>query len=952
MAEEYKYYAFISYKREDEKQAKWLQNKLEHYKLPTVVRTENPSLPETIYPIFRDTTDLSGGFLAGAIEDALKSSKYLIVVCSPRAAQSQWVCKEVQYFIDSGREKYIIPFIIDGEPNSKNIAEECFPENLRNLSGEKEILGINISEMGRDAAAIKVVARMFDLRFDTLWQRYERSKKIKRIQLYCLSLLVAIIGLVVGAIFIYQNGQISNKNVEIQNQNKLLEIKNDSLKIAFLNLAKAKEDIEQRNQALTKSRDSIVSINSKLNTANSEIILKNLSLRKINKTILAEMAVKNMLLNNNLLAKQNIANMCLDSDDEELLSVPKAEYVMRTSYWNSIKRGIEGDFTYDFKEDFEIINNSVNDSLVGLFLKDSNEIIAFNFNKREITKKFSLGNGFFDVCSYNPIADVAVYTFEDSVLYVRNLRTGKDVTNPISAKQEEVIECCGVSENQQRVMYAIYRDEYDFARYHILDLQENTITDLIPSLVQCHDFSKDGKQAIMNLYIDEDSAKTVLCDFELYTYAELPFWQKRFKSKTCKFIDNYKISFIDRNEMGKDCIYIYNALLDTITNKKYPIELDEFIDENLIAFSPKGNFLCSYKNNVLGVDRVSPFESFPDVNQEFSIEIPNLIDKFDCGPCVFNTSENKLLYKSIASSGGYQLGILNLNIDKRRKDIVLRSGKRYLDYNNDYPEYYAELRDVMTDSIIGFPMILSDMPLYKENKFDDGSRIIFPTDSAMLICDFCQPSLERIPLNYEIIEYDFDNRMLILTFNEGPHNGFEVYDMNTYKLISRKYFEDTRIGSPLIIKSQNKIAVKTKFGIMMYDDLTFNLIDTIPCENISLGTNIALSSNQKMLAYIDRNFKLYIWDIEKNKLVKQMIHPFNQFHSFAFDISFSQDDNYICVSGPYDSYIYNIHTEELVLKIPDYCFFCTETNKICVSYNYLYDFPTMEELREYYKTLE
>ena len=232
MAEEYKYYAFISYKREEEKQAKWLQNKLEHYKLPTVVRTENPSLPETIYPIFRDTTDLSGGFLAGAIEDALKSSKYLIVVCSPRAAQSQWVCKEVQYFIDSGREKYIIPFIIDGEPNSKNIAEECFPKNLRNLSGEKEILGINISEMGRDAAAIKVVARMFDLRFDTLWQRYERSKKIKRIQLYCLSLLVAIIGLVVGAIFIYQNGQISNKNVEIQNQNKLLEIKNDSLKIA------------------------------------------------------------------------------------------------------------------------------------------------------------------------------------------------------------------------------------------------------------------------------------------------------------------------------------------------------------------------------------------------------------------------------------------------------------------------------------------------------------------------------------------------------------------------------------------------------------------------------------------------------------------------------------------------------------------------------------------------
>ena len=45
---------------------------------------------------------------------------------------------------------------------------------------------------------------------------------------------------------------------------------------------------------------------------------------------------------------------------------------------------------------------------------------------------------------------------------------------------------------------------------------------------------------------------------------------------------------------------------------------------------------------------------------------------------------------------------------------------------------------------------------------------------------------------------------------------------------------------------------------MMYDDLTFNLIDKISCENICLSTNKALSSNQKLLAYLDRNFKLYM----------------------------------------------------------------------------------------------
>ena len=58
------YFAFISYKREDEKWAKWLQHKLEHYKLPVNVRKENPSLPQNIRPVFKDTSELASGVLA------------------------------------------------------------------------------------------------------------------------------------------------------------------------------------------------------------------------------------------------------------------------------------------------------------------------------------------------------------------------------------------------------------------------------------------------------------------------------------------------------------------------------------------------------------------------------------------------------------------------------------------------------------------------------------------------------------------------------------------------------------------------------------------------------------------------------------------------------------------------------------------------------------------------
>ena len=180
MEQNKEYYAFISYKREDEKWAKWLQNKLEHYKFPTNLNGRT-DLPKNIRPTFRDVTDLTPGLLAEEIDKALRRSEWLIVICSPRSAKSPWVCKEAQTFIDLGRADKIIPFVIEGSPFSKDSSVECYPEALLNLIGGKELLAANINEMGRDAAAIKVVARMFKLRFDTLWQRHQRTKKRKKI---------------------------------------------------------------------------------------------------------------------------------------------------------------------------------------------------------------------------------------------------------------------------------------------------------------------------------------------------------------------------------------------------------------------------------------------------------------------------------------------------------------------------------------------------------------------------------------------------------------------------------------------------------------------------------------------------------------------------------------------------------------------------------------------------
>lgn len=205
---EYKYLAFISYKREDERWAKWLQHKLEHYRLPSIARKEKPNLPIYARPVCKDTTDLEPGRLAEKIGEKLAESRFLIVICSKRAALSEWVDKEIREFVTLGRADRIIPFIIDGEPNSKQEVNECFPPALRTMSGEQELLGVNIHEMGKDAAAVKCVARMFDLGFDTLWQRHERERRRRYWWGFAMVVTVAVVATIVALILQLQKNQL------------------------------------------------------------------------------------------------------------------------------------------------------------------------------------------------------------------------------------------------------------------------------------------------------------------------------------------------------------------------------------------------------------------------------------------------------------------------------------------------------------------------------------------------------------------------------------------------------------------------------------------------------------------------------------------------------------------------------------------------------------------------
>ena len=186
-------FAFISYNHKDVKYAKWLQKKLENYKLPAEIHNEFED-SRFIRPVFRDQTDLNTGVLANVLRDQLEASKYLIVLCSPNSAKSQWVSNEVKTFIEWGRLDQIIPVIVEGQPNCYNPDLECFPEYLRTYTKEHpeaELLGISFAEVGKEKAFIRIVSKMLDVSFDTLWKRHEREKRIKMIE-WCLTAIVTL----------------------------------------------------------------------------------------------------------------------------------------------------------------------------------------------------------------------------------------------------------------------------------------------------------------------------------------------------------------------------------------------------------------------------------------------------------------------------------------------------------------------------------------------------------------------------------------------------------------------------------------------------------------------------------------------------------------------------------------------------------------------------------------
>jgi WD40 repeat protein len=229
--------------------------------------------------------------------------------------------------------------------------------------------------MGRDAAAIKVVSRMFDVKFDMLWQRYEREQKRKKRKIWSVTLFLSISAIAVASWIGWQNWQLQKKDKFIVEQNNSLLIGQSRY------VAKEAENLMQQG-------------NYDLAVLLAREILP-MDLNKPNRpfTVEAERALRNSL-NNGRIGKGFFESSVLHLHEDMIYSAQYSidgNYILTTSQDEYMR-------IWDINQGIEVYSQKYNDIQEACYspngkhilLRFYDEIALFDINKKKVIQEIKI----------------------------------------------------------------------------------------------------------------------------------------------------------------------------------------------------------------------------------------------------------------------------------------------------------------------------------------------------------------------------------------------------------------------------------------------------------------------------------------------------------------------------------------------------------------------------------
>lgn len=829
----YKYDAFISYRHvePDQSIAKQVHQMIETFKAPKefYINGEKPT-----FRVFRDREELAAKDLSTSIEDALATSRYLIVICSKRTPLSDWCEKEIETFRRMHGDERIIPVLIEGE------VDDSFPKALKQLKRKgdeslQDILAADIrpdmvlkndfvgyeylqdnysqklSELTKQSLNIlktekyRIMATILGCSFGDLKQR-DKERKNKLI--LAISSLSGAVFLIFGIFMAnaYQKAELARQEAVQSNASILMKTSKDFLKEG--DYIKAVLVAKEAMKPITKNMKDYDVLKA------DEMSVFNDTIYHTGASTLTTIPTKNKLTFMSISGDEKYVAYGLDNNDTAIARVQNGEVIKRFSGHSQQVKLV------DFSKDGKYLASSSFDNTCIIYdIETGDEKTKLEIEGVPMMTKFSKdGSKFF----------YATMTNNSTNFYVYNTTTWKKEGELCIT---EAVKYADIKSDGSEALIVLSANTKEQLTRR--SLKDGKIIDIIPRVQvkgidnkQYHrpyksaNYSNDGENLI--LLTDSDIRKISING-------------KKEIFKQNMYINSYDSKIMSESEMGEKIAVKANVQIYILDGKNGKIN-----DEIYFADLDMKYFTYNYKTNtVVGFGENGNYSIWRDKvivenNLSYGVGVPvEFIFLKDGSKILANSHESQAikiidLKSRVSSEPVYARIIANSNDNSH---MLLYDGDSFAISNDNG----KTSKKIQTDETAFYGLI----PISKYNAISNDGRyyasIVMTEDTStklskptLKLYDIQSNVKKHISINSTSSSFTFtgdSNQIAVLDDVEG----LKIYDIKDLKLI--KSYEDIKDSSgDIMLSNDSKILVINRFsGIAS----VYNLEDGTHVEDIA-----------------------------------------------------------------------------------------------------------------------